>query len=130
MQKVLDYALSSSLVHNADGTHILDFNGGSEVAGPASSTLGRFNKALHFGGSISASTKVADINLTLGKFTVRAVVKPVQSVTARQNIVGSDRFPFALFLNKGPTANTATVVGSVNTASYGWRRVDSRFRSP
>lgn len=130
MEILLNYTISSRQVVSEGGGHPLDFNSGTPVSGPTKSTLGSFNKALRLGGTASAKTTISDVALNLSKFTVRAVVRAVGIVKSRQNIIESNRYPFALFIDKGKTNTSLNAIGSVNTQAYGWRGVDTRFHTP
>lgn len=130
MEILLNYAISGLQVEIEGGDHPLKFNSGTQVTGPSKSTLGRFNKALRLGGAASAKTSISDIDLSLSKFSVRAVVRAVGEVKGRQNIVESNRYPFALFIDKGKSKTTFVAIGSVNTNNYGWRSVDTHFHTP
>lgn len=129
MNTLLDYEFSSAQVSSKGGGHDLNFGSASTVAGPSNSELGRFATALRLGGTRSASANIGGLAFTPHKFTIRTVLKPLGKVTGRQNIVESDDWPFALMLNKGKNDATVTVSGSVNSVSYGWRGVDTRFVS-
>lgn len=129
MKILLDYVLSGTTIESKDGGHSLDFDGATAVNGPSKSSLGRIPKALRLEGRASARTVVTEVGFTPRKFTIRTVVRAVRKVNGRQNIIESSRFPFALFIDKGKTDNSLTVVGSVKSKMYGWRSVDSKFRS-
>lgn len=130
MKILLNYLYSDNRVETTGGGHPADFPGATVVRGPTTSSLGRLPKAIRLAGTTSARTRVDDLALPLRKFCVRAVFQPVGKVTSRQNVAESSRFPFALFIDKGASDSTLTVVASVHTKHYGWRQVDSRFRSP
>lgn len=127
---LLSYEFSTALVESDGGGYALDFGHASTTAGPTHSTLGAFSRSVSLDGTASARTHVDDVDLPLGKFCVRAVVRATGPVTRRHNIVESSRFPFALFLDKGASEATLTVVASVHSRHHGWRATDSRFHSP
>ena len=129
MSKVLlDYTLDDTTVTNPDGSFELAFADATVVAGPGVTAAGNFPRALDLGALGKGAVDVSTLAIDRRQFTLRVVFQANGPVTARANLLESNRLPFALFL--APRDGTGfDLIASVAPAVHGWRAASTRFAS-
>ncbi|MEJ7791982.1 MAG: hypothetical protein WKF65_08440 [Gaiellaceae bacterium] len=123
---LLDYTLDDTAVTNSDGSVPLSFVDAAEVAGPGVTVAGDFPEALDLGTSGRGVVDIGELELDRRQFTVRVMFRANGPITARANLVESNRLPFALFLVPRGSGEF-DLVASVAPEAHGWRAASTRF---
>lgn len=123
---LIDHTFDDTHVSNPDGSVPMEFHGATIVAGPGDAFGGSYPKALSLNATGAAAVDVSSLALDQRRFHVRIVFRLEASFEGRQNLVESDRLPFALFLH-GAGRGGVRLVASVNPTAHGWRAADTRF---
>jgi hypothetical protein len=96
------------------------------VPGPGATVAGDFPEALDLGALGRGAVDVSELEIDRRQFSVRVVFQANGPVTARANLLESNRLPFALFLS--PRSSTEfDLVASVAPEVHGWRQASTRF---
>jgi hypothetical protein len=96
------------------------------VPGPGTTVAGDFPEALDLGTLGKGAVDVSALEIDRRRFTVRVVFQANGPVTARANLLESDRSPFALYLT--PRSSTEfDLVAAVAPQVHGWRHASTRF---
>lgn len=123
---LLDYTLDDTTVSNPDGSFALTFADAAVVPGPGITVAGDFPQALNLGALGRGAVDVSALAIDRRQFTVRVVFQANGPVTARANLLESNRLPFALWL--APRSSTEfDLVASVAPEVHGWRQASTRF---
>jgi hypothetical protein len=128
MAVLLDYICSKPKIENPDGSYAATFVGGVPVAGPGTTSLGTFDRALDLGESAKAIVDITGLAPDTGKFCLRVVFKVPSSVTARQTLLESDLIPFTLFVDRGSNPTTYSLSGQVKPAGRTWAGPTTAFK--
>jgi LGFP repeat-containing protein len=123
---LLDYKLDSATVSNPDGSFELAFSDVSVVPGPGVTVAGNFPDALDLGSTGKGAIDVSALEIDQRQFTLRVVFQANGPITARTNLIESNRLPFSLFLL--PRNSTEfNLVASVSPVVHGWRGASTTF---
>ncbi len=123
---LLDYTLDSTTVSNPDGSFPLTIDDATIVSGPGATAAGNYPDALNLGALGKGVLDVSALALDRRQFILRVVFQANGAVTARANLLESNRLPFALYLV--PRSSTEfDLVASVSPVVHGWRAATSRF---
>ena len=125
MTTLLNYSFDAATVASADGTHQIAFPGAAVTAGPGALAGGTYPAAIALGGGTSGSVVIKDLAIDAQRFRVRIVFRIDAAFQGRQNLVESDRLPFALFLVS--KAGGASLEATVKTKAADWRGASTRF---
>ena len=126
-KKLVDYEFNSLNVTNPDGSLPMNLQGGSVTSGPGATAAGTFPKAVNLGNTGHGSVNLASVGLDYKRFTVRVVFQANGRISRRQNLVETNRLPFALFLVPRKRSTEFDLVGSVGTKAHGWRAATTEF---
>jgi hypothetical protein len=130
MKALLDYRFDRAAVANPDGSFPMEMAGTTTVQEAINSQLGPLAAAADLGAAGKGIGNIQNLPVNLNQFCVRVVVRADAAVTARQNLVESNRLPFSLFLDKGARADEFVAVASVRSAAHDWQSATTRFQSP
>lgn len=125
---LIDFQIGSAAVSNPDGTFSTNFTGTSVVPGPGNTPIGNFPNALDLGTAGKAICNITSLNPNLKQFCINIVFNASGPVTTRQNLVESNKLPFAIYLVKGSTANNFNLIASVKPKNHNWVGPDTQFK--
>lgn len=123
---LLDYTFDATTVSNPDGSFLLTISDATVVSGPGTTPAGNYPDALDLGALGKGAVDVSGLTLDLRQFAIRIVFQASGPVTARENLVESNRLPFALFLVPR-TPTEFDLVASVWPFVHGWRAATTSF---
>jgi hypothetical protein len=123
---LLDYTFDATTVSNPDGSFPLTFADASVVPGPGTTVAGDFPQALDLGALGRGAVDVSALAIDRRQFTLRIVFQANGPVTARANLLESNRLPVALYL--APRSSSEfDLVAAVAPEVHGWRQASTRF---
>lgn len=124
---LLNYLLTQAAVANADGSFPINFTGTTATTGPGATPFGQFDKALDFGTAGKGSTTLTNLKINPKRFAIRVVFQAKAPITARQNLVESNKLPFSMFLTPGSNSGEYVLNASVAPKAHGWNSATTRF---
>ena len=125
--KVIDYTLDNLTPANPDASLPATVTGCAVVAGPGTTALGKYPKALSLSGGGELVTALPLALLDDRKFTVRLAFKIDTAVSTAQTLVESEAIPFNLSLTPGSGTSDFHLVSTVTTSSYGSGQASTRY---
>jgi hypothetical protein len=91
--------------------------------------MGNLPQALELGLQGKVSVDIASSIVNQKLFGVRVCFQATLPVLNRQNVVESDRIPFAVFLEKTNGNDQFKLCATVGTKEYGWTGLDTEFET-
>ncbi|HEX7772996.1 MAG TPA: hypothetical protein VF435_11290 [Pyrinomonadaceae bacterium] len=123
---LLNYKLNETTVTNPDGLFELKFSDAKVVPGPGLTIAGKYPTALDLETKGKASVDVSGLVIDRRQFTLRIVFQANGPISARANLLESNRLPFKLFLMPR-NATEFDVVASVPPLWHGWQSASTKF---
>ncbi|HEY9877958.1 MAG TPA: LamG-like jellyroll fold domain-containing protein [Leptolyngbyaceae cyanobacterium] len=119
--------IQSSAAADAGGSLATLVQAATVTDGPGATPLGNYPKAVDMGKDGRASVQIADLAVDFRQFTLRVVFQANGPINQRQNLIESNRLPFALFLAPRVGTTDFDLVASVAPKAHGWQAATSQF---